>query len=86
MWKSKTSNRPDNPLRLLIYKIQMNPHNKNIIYDNDFYLLESTPLDYAETKNYLILCNDEIKLIKYFYKLIKKNWNIIFIIVLMLFD
>ena len=34
-------------------------------------LFESSLLNYKETKNYILLSNDEIKLIKYFYYLIK---------------
>ena len=57
----------------LINKIRNNPNDKNILYDQNFYLFESSLLNYEETKNYILLMNDEIKLIKYFYNLIKKK-------------
>ena len=56
----------------LIYKIRNNPHDKSILNDPNFNLFESLLLNYEETKNYILLMNDKIKLIKYFYKLIKK--------------
>ena len=57
----------------LLYKIINNPNDKSILHDQNFYLFESSLLNYEETKNYILLINDEIKLIKYFYNLIKKK-------------
>ena len=64
---------PNDKILYLINKIINNPHDKSILSDPNFNLFESSLLNYEETKNYISLMNDEIKLIKYFYNLIKKK-------------
>lgn len=56
-------------LYYLIIKIQNNPHDKSIIKDKNFHIFDTTLLNYAETKKFILLMNDSPKLIKFFYNL-----------------
>jgi len=57
-------------LYYLIIKIQNNPHDKSIIKDENFHIFDTTLLNYAETKKFILLMNDSPKLIKFFYNLL----------------
>ena len=72
-FKKKKEYSVNDKILYLINTIRNNPNDKSILCDPNFYLFESSLLNYEETKNYILLMNDEIKLIKYFYNLIKKK-------------
>ena len=60
----------EDKLMKLVYKIFNN--DKSIVNDKNFYLFETSLLNYEQTKNYIKYINNAPKLIKYLYKELNK--------------